>query len=664
MKENKKSTSKQMQSLSVIVSRQAAKIVRNVIVVTSVIACVIIMAILIQNAGKSCADNAKLYASQTEEAMQQKISFIETVAAGVDSGAVSKDKYYDYVDAMVSKHEDVSAVYICVPDNSAVYSDKIFTYMSGGWVPPEDFVVSQRAWFVGAMQNDGLYISEPYVDEQSGEICITLSHKVTTPEGDGTVGMDMYMSDLVKLAESSYVQKNYISIITGEGVILTHPNEAYALTAEKSTKVDTTSYQKSFSNPNSVGFVFDYNGPKTVCAVKSELLGWSILYVNGISGIVAVVGLFVLAIVVLILISVTISKKTLTNTIVPLFNPLEVVAQNVSNITDGKLSYAFEQDRQSVEISHVTQSLNQTIEGLKYYIDEINGVVASIADKDLSFEITGTYQGDYKRIKDSLENIMCVLNSSFADIYQQAETVRDFSNELSQTSESVAESATTQSQSIMQANTEMGSLANSIEEIIQLAGEVEKNTNDTNNRLSIGGKEMDSLVDAMNEIVACFDGIASFVSEINDIASQTNLLSLNASIEAARAGEAGRGFAVVAGEIQTLSINSSKASDSINEMIDKSRKAVENGKNLVEKTQNTISAGIEYSVSNAQNVHAIVDAVQSQKSSVHEISESFSKISGIVESNAASAEENSAIALQLGECAKKLSDTVSEFHLK
>ena len=175
---------------------------------------------------------------------------------------------------------------------------------------------------------------------------------------------------------------------------------------------------------------------------------------------------------------------------------------------------------------------------------------------------------------------------------------------------------------------------------------------------------MDSLVDAMNEIVACFDGIASFVSEINDIASQTNLLSLNASIEAARAGEAGRGFAVVAGEIQTLSINSSKASDSINEMIDKSRKAVENGKNLVEKTQNTISAGIEYSVSNAQNVHAIVDAVQSQKSSVHEISESFSEISGIVESNAASAEENSAIALQLGECAKKLSDTVSEFQLK
>ena len=69
-----------------------------------------------------------------------------------------------------------------------------------------------------------------------------------------------------------------------------------------------------------------------------------------------------------------------------------------------------------------------------------------------------------------------------------------------------------------------------MKEIYNLATKVKDTNTETNNRLTIGEEEMEGLVKAMTEIVECFDGINSFVSEINDIASQSNLLSLNASI--------------------------------------------------------------------------------------------------------------------------------------
>lgn len=656
---------RRMKHLSQIVSTKAVNHLKKAISLTALIATIVVFVVLIVDNGSFCKEIVKEYNTGIESSINKKISFIETIAAGVSSGAISPEDYYSYVDKMVTLYDDVSAVYICVPEDGVIYSDGIMTYMSGGWLPPADFVVSERGWYVGAMEKAGLYLTDPYVDEQSGDICITIAHVVDTPGGKGVVGLDMYMTDLVSLAESSYSGDNYISIVSGNGTILTHPNKEYALSVSNQTNITETSYGRIIDEDLKSAVIWDYKGGfKLFIHKQSEVTGWSIIYASSLGGIFLLLVGIVIAVVLSVAVSAKLSSANLIKTISPMFAPLEDVANNVVAITDGNLQFRFEEDKQSAEVNQVTLALNNTIRGLDYYITEINKVVSSIADKDLSIEVNGDYRGDYRQIKNSLQHILEVLNNSFDEINSQSKTVKEFAANLSQTSESVAESATSQSQSVANANEQMNKLVVSMQEIGELAKAVEQNANDTNSRLTVGAKEMEDLVAAIDEIVTCFDGIAEFIMEINNIASQTNLLSLNASIEAARAGESGRGFAVVASEIQELSANSSRASNNINDIIGKSRVAVNNGKALVEKTQKTIMDGISYSIENAKNVDEIVAAVGTQKASIEEISHSFKEISDMVETNAASAEENSAIANQLGDCAEILSNTVNEFKLR
>lgn len=654
-----------MENLSTIVGKRAASSLQKVIIITAVIAAILVVGIMVKDNMEKCTSAVDLYTAELDASMQQKLSFIETLANGVSSGAISSEEYYDYVDKMVAMYDDVSAVYVCVPEDGVIYKDGINTYMSGGWIPPEDFIVSERAWFKGAVEAGGLYISAPYVDEQSGDACITMAHIVNTENGKGVAGLDMYMSDLVTLAEGSYVDNNYMMIIAADGTILTNPDEKYALTAEKSVNVADTPYNKVYGKDYKNASISEKKGGnKIAISKKSELSGWTVIYCFSTLPMTFTLIAFVLVVIVAIILSVKFSSKRLVKSITPMFAPLEEVSNSVANITEGNLDYHFVEDMQSLEVNHVTSSLNTTIEGLKYYIDEINDVVSAVANKDLAFSVTGEFRGDYEKIKNSLEQIIAVLNESFAEINAGSDTVRGYADDLAHTSEAVADAATSQSHAIADANAEVNNLAESMSDISRIAEDVEKNAEDTNKRLTAGGQEMEELVKAMDNIINCFEGIANFVTEINNIASQTSLLSLNASIEAARAGEAGRGFAVVAQEIQDLSSNSTNASEKIEEVISQSREAVDHGKMLVERTQKTIEDGINYSVENTKNVTKIADAVENQRRSVDEISARFKEISDMVQNNAASAEENSAIATQLGECAKALSDTVNEFKLR
>ena len=119
----------------------------------------------------------------------------------------------------------------------------------------------------------------------------------------------------------------------------------------------------------------------------------------------------------------------------------------------------------------------------------------------------------------------------------------------------------------------------------------------------------------------------------------------------------------MADEIGVLSKNSSVASAKISDAIGRSLQSVENGKELVQKTEKTISDSAEYSEENTKIIGDIVGFVETQKDSAEEISGYLNSISDMVENNAASAEENSAISANLGVCARSLMDMIAQFKL-
>lgn len=657
-----------LKKLSTNVNEKTNVFFRRITILVCLIFGLTIVMITVKNKNAKNVESVKLYCSQIDTTMDEKISFIDTLATGVSSGAV-KDDFYAYVDSMVALYDDVSAVYVCVQEEGTIYSDGIMTYMSGGWVPPEGFVVSERAWYQGAVNTDGVFVSEPYVDEQSGNICITLAKKVTR-DGKviGVAGLDMYMSDLVNLIEGSYKGNDYVFLVSDEGTILTHPDETIALTAQSSHTISDAyngKYESVCSKDLAQRVIWDYKGGmKLAISTTSEYTGWKIVAVVSLANIVfIVIGNIVYALAIGFLISLLVKKKINKN-IAPMFVPLEKLSNNVGKIAEGELSYQFDIDEQSEEVNELSRELNNTMSSLQGYIAQITQTVRMISEKNLNFDVDGEFEGDYRSIKEALTDIINVLNECFNSINEQARTVNEYSKNLASTSEYVAETATTQSGAVINASQEMNALTVNMEKIAQEALEIKANNDTTNSMLQSGTDEMERLVVAIGDIVNCYEEIAHLVTDINSIASQTNLLSLNASIEAARAGDVGRGFAVVAEEIGNLSKGSAESSAKINEVIGRSLQSVEKGKELVEKTRDIIRESANYASASTGKVEDIVCFVDEQKVSAKQISQNLVTISEMSESNAASAQENSAISTSLGDCADALMALIGEFNLK
>lgn len=657
-----------LQKLSSNVNKRASQSIKRIIFGLCLLAGVTVLAIIISYTMKDNRKQVQLYSAQVEKAMSEKMAFINTVATGVSSGTAQSD-YYAYVNKLAEQYDDITAVYVCVKQDGTIYSDGIMTYMSGGWLPEDDFVASERDWYVGAVETQGVYVTEPYIDEQSGNICITVSKAIYSDNSLlGVAGMDMYMDNLVALIESSYDNGNYVFLTSKEGVILTHPNEEIALNNEKSTTVSEAlggKYKSVCEKELSAKLIWDYSGGLKFAVSKiAEATGWNVVAVISLTWIIIVIVLIIILTMLLGIILEKLAKRQLINGINPMFSPLEELAANVSKISDGELNYVFHVDEQSQEVHALSVALNNTMKGLQRYILEITNTVTSISEKNLDFSVEGEYAGEYEKIETALIDIMKVLNESFMEINEQAATVLHYSENLSKTSENVANVAAMQNESVMSASREMKNLTDNMEKITEFAASIKANTDQVNERLAIGNVEMNELVIAIDEIAGCYNEIAGFVTEINAIASQTNLLALNASIEAARAGEAGKGFAVVADEIGTLSASSSRSSARISEVIAHSLTSVEKGKELVAKTDTTISDSAEFSAANTRMVDEIVNFVETQKNSADEISTSIRKISEMVGNNAASTKENSEISSHLGACAQALMDMIAQFQLK
>ena len=658
----------ELQKLSLSVNRKANLFMKHIIRGLCLLAGIAVLTVMIVYVVKDNNKQVRLYTSQIDTTMSEKIAFINTVTSGVSFESENPD-YYAYVDTMVQQYEDVSAVYLCVEEDGAVYPDGVMTYMSGGWVPSDDFVVSDRIWYQGAISSDGVFITEPYVDEQSGNICITLSKAIkVNGKTIGVAGMDMYLDDLVSMIENSYDGGNYVFLVSKDGTILTHPDESIALSNNSSSTVSDAlggKYRSVCSKALRTKLIFDYRGGlKFAISNQSEMTEWIVVAVISVNWILLVIFVTVLIMLVFSIVLGNLAKKQLVDGINPMFMPLEALASNVSKIAEGELAYTFDVDEQSREVHALSVALNDTIQSLQQYISEIADTVTAISEKNLDFTVDGEYAGDYEKIKSALIDIMQVLNDSFAEINDQASIVLRYSQRLSGTSEEVANATNYQSESVGNASAEMHKLTENMAEIAEYASVIKENISSTNECLSAGNKEMMELVGAMEEIAGCYEEIAEFVTEINAIASQTNLLALNASIEAARAGESGRGFAVVADEIGSLSNSSTQSSNKISKVIERSLVSVERGRSLVEKTCKTIASSVRYSEENTEMADQIVNYVETQKESADEISASLQEISNTIENNAASAQENSAISTQLGECAEALMNTIAQFRLK
>ncbi|MFR1949048.1 MAG: methyl-accepting chemotaxis protein [Roseburia hominis] len=346
--------------------------------------------------------------------------------------------------------------------------------------------------------------------------------------------------------------------------------------------------------------------------------------------------------------------------------PVEQIEAAVASLRKGELSNVEMLTYESEdEFGDTIRNLKEAMGILADYVSEISVEVKAIAQGDLTRngdDITD-FLGDFSELKTSLLYILKRFNSTLTEISNLAEQVSSNSSEVENASKSLADGATEQAGVIEELNA-------TIDAVVDLAEDTAKETQSASARVKASANKANEEKEKMNELLTEMEyiteiskEIGNIITDIEDIASQTNLLSLNASIEAARAGEAGRGFAVVADQIGKLAADSAKSAVNTRELIDKTLVEIEKGNTITRTTAESFNQIIEDMKSFAELAENTMEKANSQAESLEQIGQGIEQLSGVVQGNAASSEENTAISINLAEGAAKMHDRVNIFKL-
>ncbi len=447
--------------------------------------------------------------------------------------------------------------------------------------------LSSREWYQVATQSPGIQYTNTYVDSVTGKVCVTLSCMLD--DGFSVLGADVFLLDIDQVLSDMELQNGQAILVNAKGEVIGTTDK------EKQGKPLADFYPQLAQDlsADSLSEKYMLDGVASfVTAQQVEKLGWQLLVMIPESTILqdcyelaqASALCFVVAIVMLLVVlSIVIGRIT---------KPIVRVDDYMKGVARGDLTGSLS-IRSRTEIGSMVKAVNESVSSIKGVVTDIKKAVNYLEDE------TGECQ-----------KAVGVLEGQSNSINYSSELIAENMDQLS-------ESATTVAQMAEKVSEAVGAILDKGEDSRIALNSTMDATLKGQENIMAASQEITGVKDAVTELAitvgkveALAARISSIITVIQEIASETDLLALNASIEAARAGDAGRGFAVVAGEIKNLADHSAQSAEDI--------------ARLIKEVEQIVSITVSQTKENVDRIEASVAVVDNTK-------ESFAVIAGAVD---------------------------------
>lgn len=337
-----------------------------------------------------------------------------------------------------------------------------------------------------------------------------------------------------------------------------------------------------------------------------------------------------------IVVSIKFSRKEL-------LVPITKVSDQMVAMSEGNLHKPFDMVEDDSEVGRMVGAIGFMKENLVKIISEITKTLEQMGDGNYDIALNQNYVGEFSAIRDSFYKISEEIRHTLRNLRDMSEQIKGGSQQLADAATNLAESSTVQATTVSDLTsltenlyTDMDKNSNEAKGCVEIASQAGK-------MLMAGNEKMQELKDAIGEIRKCSEEIGAIIGAIQDIATQTNLLSLNAAIEAARAGDAGKGFAVVAEQVKNLAEESARSAKETTRLIETTVAAVEKGNEIADETAQNMDEVMAGARLATEKMTQISDLLDQNVHYMQKIDADLGNISGAVDDNAATSEETAAI---------------------
>ena len=580
-------------------------------------------------------------------------------------------------------------------------------------IEKNNFDSRKRPWYIDAINKKKSGVSEPYVDVSTKKLVVSVyTPLIINDKVIGVIGSDIFITTIVNtILDVKINDKGMAYLLNEKENIIIHKNQKLLNKKDPLYNQIKTKQKYAFGEA-------DNNGVKELIAYSTiDTTNWKLVIKLNKDSIFEEINkqiiIEIILYIILLVIILTIIFFSLTKMLAPLStvedglnfffrylkgdeneikkidintndefgnmakvinSEMHLISQGinqdrklinnvkevVSQVNKGKLDVEVKESASNKSLNELKDILNEMIRTISQNVNsDINPILSQLQEySELNFE--NNIQNADGNISKGLNDLCNIINQMLQENKTNGLALEDSSQTLLQNVDVLNKSSNVTAVSLEETAAAIEEITSTVINNTNRIGEMSNHSNELSQSIKEGQELASSTVISMDEINEQTQSIADAITVIDQIAFQTNILSLNAAVEAATAGEAGKGFAVVAQEVRNLASRSAEAAKEIKDLVENATQKTDNGKQIAD----SMIRGYDKLNENIQKTtKAIVDISESskeQRTSIEQINDVITKLDQQSQKNAAVATETHDIALNSSQLAREILEAVNK----